>query len=77
MMRKGAIVISETVLVAFGVIISFVLLGVFGSMIFSGQSEAADISALGLVAKDIAFNLDSVAAEAGSATCCKAYSICC
>ncbi|MCK5698493.1 MAG: hypothetical protein KAH93_01490 [Candidatus Aenigmarchaeota archaeon] len=37
-----------------------------GSMLFSGQSEAADISALALVAKDIALNLDSVAAEAGS-----------
>ena len=65
MMRKGAIVISETVLVAFGVIISFVLLGTFGSMIFSGQSEAADISTLALVAKDIAWRIDNVAAEAG------------
>ncbi len=65
MIHKGAIVISETVLVAFGVIISFVLLGVFGSMIFSGQSEAADVSALALVAKDIAWRIDDVAAEAG------------
>ncbi len=65
-MRKGAIVISETVLVAFGIIISFVLLGTMGSMLFSGQSETADMSALRLVAKDIAFNLDSAAAEAGS-----------
>ena len=66
MKRKGAIVISETVLLAFGVIISFVLMASMGSMIFGGQSEAAEESALAFVAKDIAVSIDRVAAEAGS-----------
>ena len=66
MRRKGAVVISETVLLAFGVIISFVLMVSMGSMIFGGQSDAADESALGFVAKDIAASIDRVAAEAGS-----------
>jgi len=66
MERKGAIVISETVLLVFGVIISFVRMASMGSMIFGGQSEAAEESALGFAAKDIAASIDRVAAEAGS-----------
>ncbi len=62
MKRKGAIVISETVLLAFGVIISFVLMASMGSMIFGGQSEAAEESALAFVAKDIAVSIDRVEA---------------
>ena len=66
MKRKGAIVISETILVAFGVIISFILLSSLASMIFRGQSESAQESALAFVAKDIASVIDNFAGEAGS-----------
>ncbi|MEA3343472.1 MAG: hypothetical protein U9Q92_04860 [archaeon] len=63
---KGAVVISETMLLAFGIIVSFVLLATMGSMIMKGQSEPAEESAMLLVAKDIASTIDRVAAEAGS-----------
>jgi len=66
MKRKGAIVISEAMLLAFGIVISFILMATMGSMIFSSQAKTADESALTSVAKDIAFTIDDVAAEAGS-----------
>jgi len=66
MRYKGAVVISETMLLAFGVVVSFVLLASLGSMIMKGQSEPAEESAMLLVAKDIASTIDRVAAEAGS-----------
>ncbi len=66
MRYKGAVVISETMLLAFGIVVSFVLLATMGSMIMKGQSEPAEESAMLLVAKDIACTIDRVAAEAGS-----------
>ncbi|MEA3343656.1 MAG: hypothetical protein U9Q92_05805, partial [archaeon] len=66
MRYKGAVVISETMLLAFGIVVSFVLLATMGSMIMKGQSEPAEESAMLLVAKDIASTIDRVAAEAGS-----------
>ncbi|MFH1127140.1 MAG: VCBS repeat-containing protein, partial [archaeon] len=66
MTRKAAIVISETMLLAFGIVISFIILASMGSMIFKDQSEESTNSALGSIAKSIAQDIDNIAAEAGS-----------
>ncbi|MFH1433016.1 MAG: hypothetical protein ABIG84_07415 [archaeon] len=66
MNRKAAIVISETMLLAFGIVISFIILSSMGSMIFKGQSEESTKSLIGSIAKSMAGDIDNAAAEAGS-----------
>ena len=64
--RKGSVVISETLLEATGVIISFILIVLVIQLVFQQQTGVTFESAFESVARDISTGIDRAAAVAGS-----------
>ena len=63
---KGSIIISETILEAAGVLISFILIVLVVNMVFSQQTTKTYESAFQSMARDISIAIDRVAASSGS-----------
>jgi len=63
---KGSIIISETILEAAGVLISFILIALVVNMVFSQQAVNTYESAFQSMARDISIAIDRVAASSGS-----------
>ena len=63
---KGSIIISETILEAAGVLISFILIALVVNMVFSQQTVNTYESAFQSMARDTSIAIDRVAASSGS-----------
>ena len=65
-MMKGTVIISETLLEAVGVIISFILIVLVVQLVFQSQTQSTYQSAFDAVARDISTAIDRAAAASGS-----------
>jgi len=63
---KGTVIISETLLEAVGVIISFILIVLVVQLVFSSQTQTTYQSVFQSVARDIATAIDRAAASSGA-----------
>ncbi len=63
---KGTVIISETLLEAVGVIISFIMIVLVVQLVFQSQTQATYHSAFDAVARDISTAIDRAAASSGS-----------
>jgi len=63
---KGTVIISETLLEAVGVIISFILIVLVIQLVFSSQTQNTYQSAFQSVARDVSSAIDRAAASSGS-----------